>query len=79
MDLMQSKKNNLLPTDKHYQHSTMVAIEFGRLEQVLEWCKKLPNLWVWNLEEWTTVSSPGQYKFYFKSEKDLLAFILRWG
>jgi hypothetical protein len=64
---------------KRYSHSMTVYLEYGRLDQVIEWCKKLSRQWSWELEEFSSSSVPGKYKFYFGRKRDLTAFILRWG
>ena len=53
--------------------------QFGVLEQVLDWCKEeLMSDWRWQLVEISSDRKPGRYIFYFDSERDCLAFMLKW-
>ena len=53
---------------------------FGGLDAVLAWCKtELTGEWRWQLIEVSTDQRPGRYIFYFDSERDCCAFMLKWG
>lgn len=51
----------------------------GVLDEIIAWCKdELVHDWRWQL---TTLSGPrqlGQYTFYFDSDRDYFAFLLKW-
>jgi len=52
---------------------------FGGLDSVLAWCKaELQGDWRWKLIEVSTDQRPGVYLFYFDSERDCCAFMLKW-
>lgn len=52
---------------------------WGTLETVLAWCKtELTADWRWQLMEMSSDRRPGKYTFYFDSERDCLAFALKW-
>jgi len=53
---------------------------WGSLEPVLAWCKaELTQDWRWQMVEMSTDQRPGRYIFYFDSDRDCLAFTLKWG
>ena len=53
---------------------------FGSLDGVLAWCKtELTGDWRWQLVDVSTDQRPGRYIFYFDSERDCCAFMLKWG
>jgi hypothetical protein len=63
---------------KSFAYSASVALAFGQLEPVLAWCRaELVGEWRW---EYQPRDPPGkwQYRFYFDSERDCLAVILKW-
>ena len=62
-----------------FRHAQEIAKEFGVLESVLDWCKEeLAADWRWQLIEVSSDHRPGRYIFYFDSERDCLAFVMKW-
>jgi hypothetical protein len=62
-----------------FNHAQEISKEFGVLESVLDWCKEeLSADWRWQLVEVSSDRRPGRYIFYFDSERDYLAFIMKW-
>ena len=62
-----------------FNHAQEIAKEFGVLELVLDWCKEeLVEEWRWQLLEVSSNHRPGRYIFYFDSERDCLAFTMKW-
>jgi hypothetical protein len=62
-----------------FNHAQEITKEFGVLEHVLDWCKEeLSAEWRWQLREVSSESRPGRYIFYFDSERDCLAFTMKW-
>ena len=62
-----------------FRYTQEIAKSFGVLEQVLDWCKEeLSAEWRWQLVEVSSDHKPGRYIFYFDSERDYLAFIMKW-
>ena len=52
---------------------------YGTLGDVLDWCKsELTADWRWQMIEMSATDRPGRYIFYFDSERDCLAFTLKW-
>jgi hypothetical protein len=62
-----------------FNHAQEILKEFGVLESVLDWCKEeLVEEWRWQLIEVSSDHRPGRYIFYFDSERDCLAFTMKW-
>ena len=62
-----------------FNHAQEIAKEFGVLESVLDWCKEeLTADWRWQLIEVSSDHRPGRYCFFFDSERDYLAFVMKW-
>lgn len=62
-----------------FNHAQEITKEFGMLEHVLDWCKEeLSAEWRWQLIEVSSDHRPGRYCFFFDSERDYLAFIMKW-
>jgi len=62
-----------------FNHAQEIAKPFGVLENILDWCKsELTNEWRWQLIEVSTDRRPGRYCFFFDSERDYLAFTIKW-
>ena len=62
-----------------FNHAQEISKEFGVLEHVLDWCKEeLSAEWRWQLLEVSSDHRPGRYCFFFDSERDYLAFIMKW-
>ena len=62
-----------------FNHAQEIAKPFGMLESVLDWCKEeLSAEWRWQLVEVSSDRRPGRYIFYFDSERDYLAFVMKW-
>lgn len=63
--------------DTFPRHS-VCYLPFGELEQVLTWCRtQCKSDWRWAPIE-TAAADKGQYKFYFDSDSDAVAFLLQW-
>ena len=51
----------------------------GTLDEILSWNKDgLTDKWKWQLVDMSSRQWPGRYIFYFSSERDYLAFLLKW-
>lgn len=62
-----------------FRHAQEIAKPFGVLENVLDWCKEeLVGEWRWQLIDVSSDRKPGRYIFYFDSERDCLAFTMKW-
>lgn len=62
-----------------FPYAQEIAKPFGILESVLDWCKEeLIGEWRWQLIDVSTDRRPGRYCFFFDSERDCLAFTMKW-
>ena len=62
-----------------YNHACRIVKSFGVIEQILDWCKReIPNEWRWQLVQVSSDHHDGRYIFYFDSERDYCAFLLKW-
>jgi hypothetical protein len=62
-----------------FDHAHEIIKPWGQIEQVLDWCKsECTNEWRWQLVEVSSDRKPGRYIFYFDSERDCLAFVMKW-
>ena len=62
-----------------FNHAHEIVKPFGQIELVLDWAKSaLEQDWRWQLVETSSSHRPGRYIFYFDSERDYLAFVLKW-
>ena len=72
---------------EHYQtrdkesfaHACEINKKFGILDDIIAWCKdELIDDWRWQLVHMSNHRDPGRYIFYFDSERDYFAFLLKW-
>lgn len=62
-----------------FKHAIEIGKPFGKLDQVIDWCKQnTSDEWRWQLIQISSDHAPGRYIFYFDSEKDYCAFLLKW-
>jgi len=62
-----------------FPYAKEIAKPWGQIEQVLDWCKMaLSQDWRWQLVETSAPDHLGRYIFYFDSERDCLAFTIKW-
>jgi hypothetical protein len=62
-----------------FQHTRKIIKPFGALDRVIDWCKsECTGDWRWELVDVSSDTSPGQYIFYFDSDRDCAAFSLQW-
>lgn len=63
-----------------FAHALEITKPFGGLDQVIAWAKsEMSGDWRWQVIEMSSDVRPGRYIFYFDSERDYLAFTLKWG
>jgi hypothetical protein len=62
-----------------FNHACRIQKNYGMLEQILAWAKEsLTAEWRWQLVSVSSDVRPGDYIFYFDSERDYLAFVMKW-
>ena len=73
--------DNLVIRDKEsFNHAVEIHQPFGGLDGVIAWCKEsMQSEWRWQLLQVSTDHADGRYIFYFDSERDYCAFLLKWG
>jgi hypothetical protein len=63
----------------YYRHSVEITKPFGTIDSILTWTKsELAGEWRWQLVQVSSTAQPGRYIFYFDSEADYLAFVLKF-
>lgn len=81
--LLPGADNMLRQIDHRGRESFAFAREvnrpWGGLEPILNWCRtELEAEWRWQLVDMSSDQRPGRYIFYFDSERDCVAFALKW-
>ena len=62
-----------------FQHATEISKPYGEIELILDWARlELEHEWRWQLVTVSGHKHPGRYIIYFDSERDYLAFVLKW-
>ena len=76
--LLKSPMDYLRDRDS-FDYAREIYKRHGVLELVLDWCKdELSAEWRWQLIDVSSDQRPGRYIFYFDSERDCLAFTMKW-
>ena len=62
-----------------FNHAVEIHKPFGGLDGVIAWCKEnMLGEWRWQLVQVSSDHHDGRYIFYFDSERDYCAFLLKW-
>ena len=62
-----------------FAYAREIQKPWGELEPVLRWCRaEITGEWRWQMVDMSTRDYGGRYIFYFDSERDTVAFALRW-
>lgn len=62
-----------------FAHARQITKPYGEIDRILTWCKsELVDTWRWQMVEMAAPQRPGRYIFYFDSERDCLAFTIKW-
>jgi hypothetical protein len=76
---MQILDDYVIRNKESFRYAHELKKKTGILDHVIEWCKdELVHDWRWQLVEMSSDRQPGRYIFYFDSERDYFAFLLRW-
>ena len=84
IDTLISDADNMLRQIDHrsaesFNFAREVVKAWGGLEPILDWCKsEVEGEWRWQLIDMSSDIRPGRYIFYFDSERDCVAFALKW-
>ena len=61
-----------------FNHAIKISKPMGCIDTIIEWAKsELKDEWRWQVVQPCTDLTPGQYIFYFDSESDYLAFVMK--
>jgi len=61
-----------------FNHAIRISKPFGSIDRIVEWAKsELKDKWRRQVVQTSTDLTPGQYIFYFDSESDYLAFVMK--
>jgi hypothetical protein len=62
-----------------FKHACEITQPFGGLDSVISWCKEnMRDVWRWQLVQVSSDIRPGRYIFYFDSDRDYCAFLLKY-
>jgi len=67
--------------DSHtFNYACEICKPGGVLDSVLTWCRSemQDTTWRWQMRSQSSPFENGRYIFYFNSERDYLAFLLKW-
>ena len=65
--------------DKSFAYAQQIIRPYGDIDHILTWCKsEITEEWRWQMVEMAAPQCAGRYIFYFDSERDCLAFTLKW-
>ena len=61
-----------------FNHAIKIIKPFGSLDRIIDWAKdELKDEWRWQVVQTSTDRTNGSYIFYFDSESDYLAFVMK--
>ena len=74
---------NLWTVDDDFKQGFNFAQEIhkpqGLIDEIVDWCKtELIGEWRWQIVNTANPYAPGRYIFYFDSDRDQCAFVLKW-
>ena len=76
---MQTLEHYQIREKESFAHACEIDKKFGILDNIIAWCKdELVGEWRWQLISVSGADRPGRYCFFFDSERDCLAFTLKW-
>jgi len=62
-----------------FSHSVELTKAFGSIDCILDWARaELRDEWRWQVVRTSSDRDPGRYIFYFDSELDYLAFVMKF-
>ena len=65
--------------DSGFQYAKSINKPKGSLDRIIDWCKQeTQGEWRWQLIAVSSEHTPGEYIFYFDSERDYLSFLMKW-
>ena len=69
----------MFQSDQGFKHAKTIKKPNGTVGQIIDWCKQESKAkWCWQLVDLSTNDHDGEYIFYFDSDSDYVAFIIKW-
>ena len=66
-------------TKESFLYAREISKPFGGIDCVISWCKsEMQGDWRWQVIDVSSDIGPGRYIFYCDSERDFLAFTMKW-
>ena len=64
---------------EEFKFAKQINKPYGGIDSLLVWCKQeIVGEWRWQLIDISTKNHSGEYIFYFDSERDYVAFLMKW-
>jgi hypothetical protein len=77
--LQHTVDEHFIRSAESFKHAVEINKPFGSLDSIIKWAKtELSDQWRWQLVRTSSDIAPGRYIFYFDSESDYLAFVLKF-
>jgi hypothetical protein len=68
-----------LKIEQGFKYAKTISKPKGTIDAIVDWCKQeTTGEWRWQLAYISTFDHPGEYIFYFDSERDYLSFLMKW-
>jgi hypothetical protein len=62
-----------------FQHTIRLEKPWGWIDTATKWCKtEMTGEWRWQILRMSSDHLPGEYMFYFDSDRDFCAFSMKW-
>jgi hypothetical protein len=62
-----------------FNHAIRISKPFGSIDRIIEWSKsEMTDEWRWQLVRTSSNAEWGEYIFFFDSEADYLAFVMKF-
>tara|TARA_R110000803_G_scaffold165847_1_gene229282 strand:+ start:27 stop:266 length:240 start_codon:yes stop_codon:yes gene_type:complete len=78
MELVE-KYTKVIKVEEGYSHAKTLYLPTGEINSVVDWCKQELSLgWKWQILTSSSPTTPGVYSFFFHSDSDFFAFLLKY-
>jgi hypothetical protein len=72
-------KPQILRSADSFEHVVTLSRPWGWLDQSIAWCKtEIIGEWRWQIVTMSSDQRPGEYIFYFDSDRDYFAFCMKF-
>jgi hypothetical protein len=77
-NIQQTLTPNTRPAES-FQHAIQLQKPWGWIDIAVDWCKsEMTQDWRWHIVRMSSDQLPGQYIFYFDSDRDYFAFCIKF-